>query len=108
MACINIFDCRLPSVEFHTHNESIILCMLGNFYPPTKSEGYSFGCVRLSVRPFRPSVHTFLSFRKHISVPISQILFIFGTSDKYHGLSISYQIGQNRPLNTWVIALVLV
>ena len=32
------------------------------YYPPTKSEGYSFGIVRvsvcLSVRPFRPSVHT--------------------------------------------------
>ena len=27
-----------------------------NFYPPTKSEGYSFGVVRVSVRPFRPSV----------------------------------------------------
>ena len=25
------------------------------YYPPTKSEGYSFGVVRASVRPFRPS-----------------------------------------------------
>ena len=33
------------------------------FYPPTKSDGYSFGVVR----PFRPSV------RNHISVPIGQI-----------------------------------
>ena len=28
-------------------------------YPPTKSEGYSFGVVRGSVRPFRQSVYTF-------------------------------------------------
>ena len=25
------------------------------YYPPTKSEGYSFGVVRVHVRPFRPS-----------------------------------------------------
>ena len=68
------------------------------FYPPTKSEGYSFGVVRPSIPPVR----------NHISVPIGQIWFILGTNDKYHGLSISYKFGQNRPLNTWVIALVLV
>ena len=47
------------------------------------------------------SVRThFLSVRNHISIPIGQILFILGTNDKYHGLSISYKFGQNRPLNT--------
>ena len=78
-----------------------------NYYPPTKSEGYSFGVVcasvRLSVRPsipsvrpFRPSVCPhFLSVRNHISVPIGQILFILGTNDKYHELSVSYKFGQN-------------
>ena len=55
-----------------------------------------------SVRPH------FLSVRNHISVPIGQIWFILGTNDKYNGLLISYKFGQNRPINTWVIALVLV
>ena len=60
----------------------------------------------------------FLSVRNHISVPIGQIWFILdtngqiwfilGTNDKYHELSISYKFHQNRPLNNWVIALVLV
>ena len=38
------------------------------FYPPTKSEGYSFGVVRAS---FRPSVRTFCP-----SGTISQYLFV--------------------------------
>ena len=37
------------------------------YYPPTKSEGYSFGVVHLSVHPH------FLSVPNHISVHISQI-----------------------------------
>ena len=41
--------------------------MPGN-YPPTKSEGYSFGVVR---RPFRPSGHTFC-----LSGTISQYLLV--------------------------------
>ena len=86
-----------------------VLALYAYFYPPTKSEGYSFGVVRASVRPSVHSVRPhFLSVRNHISVPIGQIWFILGTNDKYHGLSISYKFGQNRPLNTWVIALVLV
>ena len=36
-------------------------------YPPTKSEGYSFGVIRVSVRPH------FLSVWNHILVPIGQI-----------------------------------
>ena len=68
------------------YNFKLIFCFC---YPPTKSEGYSFGVVRasvrLSVRPFRPSVRP--SVRNHISVPIVQIWFILGTNDKYHGLS---------------------
>ena len=40
------------------------------FYSPTKSEGYSFGVVRLSILSVRPH---FLSVRNHISVPIDQI-----------------------------------
>ena len=74
-------------------------------YPPTKSEGYSFGIVCLSVHSVRPH---FLSVQNNISVPIGQIWFILGTNDLYHELSISYKFGQNRPFNTWVIALVLV
>ena len=42
-----------------------------HFYPPTKSEEYSFGVVRASVRPFRPSVHTFC-----LSGTISQYLLV--------------------------------
>ena len=78
---------------------------LHSSYIPTKSEGYSFGVVRPFVHSVRPQ---FLSVPNHISVPIGQILFILGTNDKYHGLSISYKFSQNGPLNTWVIALVLV
>ena len=54
---------------------------LRDYYPPTKSEGYSFGVVRAYVHSVRPS------FGNHISVPIGQIWFILGTNDKYHGLS---------------------
>ena len=40
------------------------------YYPPTKLEGYSFGCVSPSI----PSVRLhFLSVWNHISVPIGQI-----------------------------------
>ena len=42
-------------------------------YPPTKSEGYSFGVVRASVHPSVHSVRP--SVRNHISVPIGQIWF---------------------------------
>ena len=41
------------------------------FYPPTKLEGYSFGVVRASVCPFRPSVRTFC-----LSGTISQYLLV--------------------------------
>ena len=99
--------------ENYTFTRFPMQFLFRSFYPPTKSEGYSFGVVRPSVCPFRPSFRPsvcphFLSVRNHISVPIGQIWFILGTNDKYHGLSISYKLGQNRPLNTWVIALVLV
>ena len=78
-------------------------------YPPTKSEGCSFGVIRASIHLFRPSVRPhFLSVLNHISVPIGQFWFILGTNDKYHELWISNKFGQNQPLNTWVIALVLV
>ena len=68
-----------------------------SFYPPAKSEGYSFGVVRMSIPSVCPH---FLSVRNHISVPIGQIRFILGTNDKYHGLSISFKFGQNQHLNT--------
>ena len=42
-----------------------------NFYPPTKSEGYSFGVVRPCVRPTIPSVRTFC-----LSETISQYLLV--------------------------------
>ena len=44
-----------------------ILLKNTSFYPPMKSEGYSFGCVR----PFRPSVRTFC-----LSGTISQYLLL--------------------------------
>ena len=72
-----------------------------HYYPPTKSEGYSFGVIRPSVCPSFPSVRPhFLSVRNHISVPIGQILSILGTNDKCHRFSISYKFGQNRPHTT--------
>ena len=76
-------------------------------YPPTKSEGYSFASsVHPSVHSVRPSA--LLSARNHISVLICHIRIILCTNDMYHVLSISYKFRQNRPLSTWVIALVLV
>ena len=45
----------------------------------------------------------FLSVCNHISAPIGQIWFIFGTNDEYHGFLISYKFRQNWPINTWVI-----
>ena len=41
------------------------------YYLPTKSEGYSFGIICASFRPFRPSVHTFCP-----SGTISQYLLV--------------------------------
>ena len=88
---------------FRLMDKNVFTILLWKFlfnYPPTKSEGYSFGIVRHSVRPH------FLSVRNHFSVTIGQIWFILSTNDKYHGLSISYKFPQIQPLNTWVIALV--
>ena len=48
-----------------------IFHLLRFFFPPTKSEGYSFRVVRASVRPFRPSVRTFC-----LSGTISQYLLV--------------------------------
>ena len=48
-----------------TKNMSLMCWLI--YYPPTKSEGYSFGVVR----PFRPSVHTFC-----LSGTISQYLMV--------------------------------
>ena len=48
--------------------------VIENYYPPRKSEGYSFGVVRASVSPIlsvRPSVHTFC-----LSGTISQYLWV--------------------------------
>ena len=65
----------LLSVFTSTHsipiNFSKIVLKFRVCYPPTKSEGYSFGVVRASVRPFRPSVHTFC-----LSGTISQYLLV--------------------------------
>ena len=76
-------------------------------YPPTKSEGYIFAS------SVHPSVHSvrlsaLLSVRNNISVLICHIRIILCTNDMYHVLSISYKFRQNRPLSTWVIAIVLV
>ena len=76
-------------------------------YPPTKSEGYIFAS------SVHPSVHSvrliaLLSVRNNISVLIRHIRIILCTNDMYHVLLISYKFRQNRPLSTWVIALVLV
>ena len=47
------------------------MCQFIAYYPPMKSEGYSFGVIRASVHPVRPSVHTFC-----LSGTISQYLLI--------------------------------
>ena len=68
--------------------------------------GIYFCVVRASVRPLRPS--SLLSVRNYISVLICHIRIILCTNDMYHVFSISYKFRQNRPLSTWVMALVLV
>ena len=49
-----------------------------DFYPPTKSEGYSFGvvraCVRPSVRPFRPSVRPSGTISQYLLVRFDSFL----------------------------------
>ena len=57
-----------------------------------------------------PCIHpsALLSVRSQISVLICHIRIILCTNDMYHVLSISYKFRQNRPLSTWVMALVLV
>ena len=78
------------------------------YYPPTKSEEYSFGVVYACVRPSIPSVRPhFLSVWNQISVPTGPLWFIVGTNDKYHGIAISNKFGRNRPLITWVIRQLL-
>ena len=76
----------------------IYTCATGLFMPRrSRRDIVLASSVRSSIPSVRPH---FLSVWNHISVPIGQIWFILGTNDKYHGLSISYKYGQNRPLNT--------
>ena len=52
------------------------------FYTPTKSEGYSFGVIHVSVLPFIPPIRPhILSVLNNISVPIGQIVCILGIND---------------------------
>ena len=61
----------LPLLTMQSSGKLLYLVAALINYPPTKSEGYSFGVVCAS---FRSSVCPhFLSVRNHISVPISQI-----------------------------------
>ena len=56
-----------PKSKCHRTGQNV-----SNYYPPTKSEGYSFGVALASVRPsVRPSGHTFC-----LSRTISQYLFV--------------------------------
>ena len=74
-----VIDCILlwySTVFFQDGNESLVCnTIVRNYYPPTKSEGYSFGVIHSSVCPFRPSVgpsvHTFC-----LSGTISQYLLV--------------------------------
>ena len=43
------------------------------YYPPTKSEGYSFGVVSPSVRPFRPSA-LFVCLEPYLSTYWSDLI----------------------------------
>ena len=62
-------------------------------YPPTKSEGYSFGVVRPSVHSVRPSgtISQYLLFRFD-----SFLVQMISTMDS----QTSNKFGQNQPLNT--------
>ena len=63
------------------------------YYPPTKSEGYSFGVVRASVHSVRPSgtVSQYLLVRFD-----SFLVQMISTMDS----QTSNKFGQNQPLNT--------
>ena len=58
------FDCSCVRSYGHYENHYVNHNDSGGNYPPTKSEGYSFGVVRPSA---------LLSVRNHISVPIGHI-----------------------------------
>ena len=60
-----------PLMDFAASSFSVTPTFVDYHYPPTKSEGYSFGVVRASVRPSIPSVHTFC-----LSGTISQYLLV--------------------------------
>ena len=66
----------LPSISWIVNTDyntllRMCMCQFIAYYPPMKWEGYSFGVVRASVHPVRPSVHTF-----YLSGTISQYLLI--------------------------------
>ena len=66
-------------------------------YPPTKSEGYSFGVVRASVRPFRPSVRSSGTISQYLLVRFDSFLVqMISTMDS----QTSNKFGQIQPLNT--------
>ena len=71
----SMYEVSFPLEETMGNKVFAFLIVFSSYYPPTKSEGYSFGVVRasvrLSVRPSIPSVRP--SVRNHISVPIGQI-----------------------------------
>ena len=51
--------CENQRYEFLTPDrryDTIVYVCNKSYYPPTKSEGYSFGCVRPSIPSVRPSV----------------------------------------------------
>ena len=72
-----------------------------SYYPPTKSEGYSFGVVRasvrLSVRPSIPSVRPSGTISQYLLVRFDSFLVqMISTMDS----QTSNKFGQNQPLNT--------
>ena len=78
----------LPSLMGH-----IIFYDLYFHYPPTKSEGYSFGVVRPSVHSVRPSG----TISQYLLVRFDSFLVqMISTMDS----QTSNKFGQNQPLNT--------
>ena len=72
-----------------------------SYYPATKSEGYSFGVVRASVRPsipsVRPSVRPSGTISQYLLVRFDSFLVqMISTMDS----QTSNKFGQNQPLNT--------
>ena len=89
-------NCNIDYIKT-CNNDNIGMKSAYLYYPPTKSEGYSFGVVCASVRPFRPSVRPSGTISQYLLVRFDSFLVqMISTMDS----QTPNKFGQNQPLNT--------